>query len=189
MLTTMPHIDTINEPEATGDLADLYARYTGKKTGVVSNVLKAHSLNPASMEAHLALYMQAMHAGSPLSKAEREMIAVAVSHVNQCHYCLTHHASGLKALLPEERRSLVGPLCEGDDSALTDRERALTAFARSLAQTPPSHSPAPIEAMRAAGLTDREILDAAQVACYFCYVNRMVVGLGVELEDYWGEQK
>lgn len=43
-------------------------------------------------------------------------------------------------------------------------------------------TPAHLQAMRDAGLDDAEILDANQVTAYFAYVNRLVDGLGVELE-------
>lgn len=44
-----------------------------------------------------------------------------------------------------------------------------------------------VEALRQAGFTDGEILDVAQVAGYFAFVNRLAGGLGVELEGYWGD--
>lgn len=44
-----------------------------------------------------------------------------------------------------------------------------------------------VEALRAAGCDDRAIVDANQVASYFNYVNRVVDGLGVELEETWPE--
>ncbi len=42
-----------------------------------------------------------------------------------------------------------------------------------------------VEALRGAGFEDTAILDIAQVAAYFGFVNRLADGLGVELEPYW----
>lgn len=50
------------------------------------NVLASHSLNHEAMRAHIGLYRTIMYGDSPLSRSEREAIAVAVSAVNSCHY-------------------------------------------------------------------------------------------------------
>ena len=50
------------------------------------NILAIHTLNPESLRAHYLLYRTLMYGESPLSRAEREMIAVAVSARNGCHY-------------------------------------------------------------------------------------------------------
>ncbi|HUP33616.1 MAG TPA: carboxymuconolactone decarboxylase family protein [Gaiellaceae bacterium] len=51
-----------------------------------ANILASHSLNPAALDAHIGLYRTIMFGESPLSRAEREAIAVAVSAANDCHY-------------------------------------------------------------------------------------------------------
>ena len=50
------------------------------------NILRIHGINPPVLKAHLALYRAVMHGASPLSRAQREMMAVAVSALNECHY-------------------------------------------------------------------------------------------------------
>jgi alkylhydroperoxidase family enzyme len=52
----------------------------------LDNVLASHALNPEALRAHVALYRTVMFGDSPLSRAEREAIAVAVSAANDCHY-------------------------------------------------------------------------------------------------------
>jgi alkylhydroperoxidase family enzyme len=54
--------------------------------GGLDNVLASHTLNPEALRAHLALYRTVMFGDSPLGRAEREAIAVAVSAANDCHY-------------------------------------------------------------------------------------------------------
>ena len=56
-----------------------------------------------------------------------------------------------------------------------------------LTRTPETMKPSDVEALRAAGLADDEILDVCQVTAYFAYVNRIADGLGVELEPYWSD--
>jgi len=176
----MAFISIIAEEQAEGALAESYKRW-GNPDGSVDNVLKVHSLNPASLDAHCALYVQSMHKPSPLSRAEREMIGVTVSRINGCAYCLHHHATGLGRLLPEDRKAVAEMLRSGDESGLTNRERAMTAYATKLTREPSAMAQSDIDALRQAGLTDREILDAAQAGAYFAYANRIVLGLGAEL--------
>ncbi len=66
----------------------------------------------------------------------------------------------------------------------TDRERSMLAYALDLTIQPARLTAASLDAMRAAGLDDGAILEANQVVAYFAYVNRVVDGLGVELEPY-----
>ena len=176
----MAFIKTIHEREATGELAELYKR-VGNPDGTVDNVMKVHSLNPDTLRTHFELYTAAMHKPSPLSRAEREMVAVAVSRLNGCNYCLRHHHAGLLRLLPADRRPAGDALAEGRCDGLDDRERAMIDYAVKLTQTPQQMNRADVESLRTKGLDDRAILDLAQCVGYFCYVNRIVTGLGVEL--------
>jgi alkylhydroperoxidase family enzyme len=59
---------------------------TSPEAATMANILASHSLNPAALEAHLGLYRTIMFGESPLSRVEREAIAVAVSAANDCHY-------------------------------------------------------------------------------------------------------
>ncbi|MCA9675129.1 MAG: carboxymuconolactone decarboxylase family protein [Myxococcales bacterium] len=81
----MADIRTIDEADAQGALAALYRRLADPR-GRVANILKVQSLSPATLEAHYALYRALMFGPGPLSRAQRELIAVAVSDVNRCHY-------------------------------------------------------------------------------------------------------
>ncbi len=56
------------------------------EAGSLANILACHSLNRPALEAHYALYRTIMYGDSPLARAEREAIAVAVSAANDCHY-------------------------------------------------------------------------------------------------------
>ncbi len=79
-------IDVIPEDEAEGAVKRAYQRSADKKSGNVDHIMKIHSLNPQSLVDHLHLYKTLMHAESPLSKEQREMIGVVVSAINHCEY-------------------------------------------------------------------------------------------------------
>ncbi len=68
---------------------------------------------------------------------------------------------------------------------LDTRPRAMLDYVVKLTREPWAMRPADVEALRAVGFTDAEILDIAQVTAYFAFVNRIADGLGVELESFW----
>jgi alkylhydroperoxidase family enzyme len=59
---------------------------TARTVRSMDHILASHSLNPEALTAHMALYRTIMFGESPLSRPEREAIAVAVSAANDCHY-------------------------------------------------------------------------------------------------------
>jgi len=81
----MPYIATIGPDEAEGPLAGIYAAAIAR-AGKVFGILAVQSLNPAVLAASLGLYRAIMFGPSPLSRVERESIAVVVSRCNECFY-------------------------------------------------------------------------------------------------------
>jgi len=81
----MAWIEVIPAAEAAGELAEQFARIRGVSGGV-ANILAVQSLNPAALGAHYDLYRTLMFGRSELTRAQREMLAVAVSIANRCHY-------------------------------------------------------------------------------------------------------
>lgn len=79
-------ISTVDEEEASGELARAYAECADPATGRVAHIMKVHSLNPRSMLAHRVLYRTLMFGPSPLRRYQREMIGVVVAALNQCLY-------------------------------------------------------------------------------------------------------
>jgi uncharacterized peroxidase-related enzyme len=78
-------IQVIEESDAEEELQRAYAEVMSSR-GHVANILKIHSVHPAVMSAHVGLYRELMFGPSELWRADRELIAVAVSAVNHCHY-------------------------------------------------------------------------------------------------------
>ncbi len=70
----------------TAGLAEQFADVVDKDNGHVDNIMAIHSLNPAGLAAHNALYVSAMSGTKTLRKVERELIAYVVSLENHCHY-------------------------------------------------------------------------------------------------------
>jgi len=81
----MAHIPYVPASEASGLLAELYGRYA-EPGGDIDNILRIHSLNPRSLRDHVELYAHLMRGPSPLTRIQREMLAVTVSAVNDCFY-------------------------------------------------------------------------------------------------------
>ena len=75
----------IPKEQAEGELADLYARVAPGRQPL-DHILAIHALHPRSLSDHYELYRTLMYGPGPLSRREREIVAVAVSRANDCHY-------------------------------------------------------------------------------------------------------
>lgn len=81
----MAWIKQIANEDAEGQLAKIYEAAI-KRGGKVFNIVRLQSLNPSVLQAGMGLYLSAMFKDSPLSRAQREMLATVVSRANDCHY-------------------------------------------------------------------------------------------------------
>jgi uncharacterized peroxidase-related enzyme len=143
-----------------------------EKLGFVPNVLQAYAFDNTKLKAFIDLVDDLMLGDSGLSKLEREMIAVAVSSVNHCHYCLTAHGAAVRqrAKNPE-----MGELMAQNYRAasLSKQQKAMLDFAVKLTESPASIEESDRQALRAAGWTDRDIWDIAAVAGFYNMSNRI----------------
>ncbi len=71
--------------DAVGALKDQYDAALAR-AGRIWQIIRVQSLNPLALKQSMALYGAIMHGPSPLSRAQREMLAVVVSRANDCHY-------------------------------------------------------------------------------------------------------
>ena len=148
-----------------------------EKLGFVPNVLRVYSLRPAHLELWNAFYDDLMRGESGLTKPQREMIAVVVSTVNRCHYCMVSHGAALRKLT--EDPILVEQLRTNYRYAeIEPRERAMLDFAVKLTEQSSSCTEADVEALREAGWSDEDIFDITEVAAMFNFTNRLASGLG-----------
>lgn len=173
-------IQVIGEQEAEGDLKRIYDEVRDRR-GSLSNVMKVHSLDPESIPLHLDLYLHLMFGKSTLTRQEREMIAVVVSHLNKCAYCVTHHGEALLAHAKE--RQLVEKLENMDFASLSQKNRVMLEYASKLSKEPGKMRKQDVDKLRTVGFSDEEILRVNLIVSYFNFVNRIVSGLGVTIEE------
>jgi uncharacterized peroxidase-related enzyme len=143
-----------------------------EKLGLVPNVLRAYAFDEKKLRAFTDMYNDLMLAESGLSKLEREMIAVVVSSVNRCYYCLVAHGAAVRELSGDPA---LGELMVMNYRAarLTWRQRAMLDFAWKLTAEPFAIGEDDREDLRAAGFTERDIWDIASVAGFYNMSNRV----------------
>ena len=81
----MPYLRLIDPDDADGELRREYDAAVSR-AGKVFNIVRAMSLRPGVLRSSMDLYREIMHGPSGLSRADRELLAVVVSHANDCHY-------------------------------------------------------------------------------------------------------
>ncbi len=178
----MPFIKTIEPEEADGLLKKIYEELIDKR-GKLARIHKIQSLHPETIATHMELYMSVMFSKSPLSRPQREMIAVVVSAANGCEYCWLHHGEALYHYWKDKDRieQLRKDFSRLD---LSEVDTGLCNLAQQLTLRPEqTDEEIYIKALRNLGLSDRAILDAVLVIGYFNFVNRIVMGLGVETDE------
>ncbi len=182
----MARIKVIQEHEAEGTLQEIYQNLI-KSRGKLADVHKIQSLNPKTILSHMELYMDIMYGQSPLNRWQREMIAVVVSVTNHCEYCTKHHAEALHVFWKQKDR--LNRLIKGEKIYELDPvDRLWIDYARKLTGEPHSSEVDNIiQQLRYEGSDDRSILDATLVISYFNFVNRIILGLGVEVEEDGGK--
>ncbi len=154
--------------------ADLQAYFDKcqEKLGFVPNVLRAYAFDAGKLKAFIDMVDDLMLADSGITKLEREMIAVAVSAVNHCHYCLTAHGAAVRQ---RAKDPVMGELMAQNYRAanLPPRQRAMLDFAVKLTEHPDKMDEADRTSLRTAGFNDRDIWDIAAVASFYNMSNRM----------------
>ena len=178
----MTWIKTIEYEDATGKVKELYDRIKGPDNNV-DNIMMSHSLRPHTMEGHMALYKTVIHhARNTTPKWFLEAIGVCVSLINNCEYCIEHHYEGMRKLLNDDQRAInIRDSLEKEEpnKAFNGIELAVMQYVQKLTHTPDQIRIEDIDNLKSAGIEDGEILEVNQVAAYFAYANRTVLGLGV----------
>jgi uncharacterized peroxidase-related enzyme len=118
--------------------------------------------------------------GATIVRAEREMLATAVSAANDCFFCMDSHAAHATALLEVTGRTDLEPLLEtiklGSSEGFDDKMRALLHIARTVRREPRKLTAADVQAAHAAGATDADVQLAVLISAAFSMYNRMVEG-------------
>jgi uncharacterized peroxidase-related enzyme len=131
-------------------------------------------------------YHQALLRGpSPLSVAERELIAAYVSGLNACRYCHGVHTATAQAFgIPAG--TLAALLDDIGTAPVAEPVKPLLRYAGKLTLTPAKMTPADARAVLAAGWPEQALHDTVAVCGLFNLMNRLVEGLGITAgEDYF----
>ncbi|MEO7910164.1 MAG: peroxidase-related enzyme [Roseiflexaceae bacterium] len=164
-----------NEHMLPEDIQAMFANMRAKP-GFVPNVYQAYSLRPQQLRGFIALYDAIMTEDSGLTKAEREMIAVAVSAQNHCFYCLTSHGAVLRIRAKDE--VLADTIAANYRAAdLTPRQRAMLDLAVKVTGDSAAIADQDLAVLRDYGFTDEDIMDIIQTAALFNYSNRVASAL------------
>ncbi len=168
----LPQVDPL--PEATQKYFDICM----EKLGMVPNVLRAYAFDIEKLNSFTALYNEMMLGPSGLSKLEREMIAVVVSSVNKCFYCLVAHGAAVRQLSgnPQLGEMMVMNWRVAD---LEPRQRAMLEFAEKVTVASAKIEEADRQALRDAGFSDHDIWDIASVTGLYNMTNRVASATGM----------
>lgn len=143
-----------------------------EKLGMVPNVLQSLTFDTEKLRHFIDTYNDLMLGDSGLTKLEREMIAVVVSSVNKCFYCLTAHGAAVRTLSgdPALGEALVMNYRVAE---LTEKQRAMLEFAEKLTEQPARMDEPDRQRLRDVGFSDRDIYDIANTAAFFNMTNRL----------------
>ena len=177
----MPWIKQVDNNNSEGKLKEVYLEIE-KSRGKVSNIMKIQSLDPETMKNHLDMYLSIMFNNSALNREERELIAVVVSSINNCSYCINHHAEALNVYWKDEAK--VNMLITDYKSIdFPIRTLAILNYAEKLTFTPGLVNEFDVQNLRIHDIKDEDILNINLVVSYFNFVNRIANGLGVDFTE------
>lgn len=180
----MSWIKIINYEKANSKLKRVFDKVKGPDNNI-DNVLLIHSLRPHSLTGHMTLYKNVLHnSNNTIPKWYLEALGVYTSKLNFCDYCVKHHFAGFKRLLINDAKADSFLQAVKNDTLDTFFDSKLYqgfVYAKKLTLDLENINENDVVELRNVGFSDGEILEINQVVSYFNYVNRTVVGLGVNL--------
>src|SRR5512139_514253 len=161
-----PSLDKLPEDIRTRILA------VQEKSGFVPNVFLTLAYRPDEFRAFFAYHDALMEKDSGLTKAEREMIVVATSAANQCHYCVIAHGAILR--IRAKNPTIADQIAVNYRKAdISPRQKAMLAFALKVTTESATVLDEDHAALRAHGFGDEDIWDIGAIAAFFALSNRM----------------
>ncbi len=153
-----------------------------EKAGFVPNVFLALAHRPAEFRAFFAYHDALMEKEGGLTKAEREMIVVATSGANQCHYCVVAHGAILRV---RAKNPLVADQVAVNyrKADITPRQRAMLDFAMRVSQRAEEIGEHDFAPLRSQGFSQDDIWDIAAISAFFALSNRMANFLDMRPND------
>jgi uncharacterized peroxidase-related enzyme len=177
----LPMVDPL--PEETQKYFDICV----EKLGMIPNVLQANAFDIDKLNAFTGIYNDLMMAPSGLSKLEREMIAVVVSSINKCFYCLVAHGAAVRQLSGDP---ILGEMLVMNYrvAPLDSRQRAMLDFAALMTTASATIEDSDRQTLRDAGFNDRDIWDIANVAGFFNMSNRVASATAMQPNEEYHAQ-
>ncbi len=171
-----PAIDSLPDDIRTRILA------VQEKSGFVPNVFLGLASRPDEFRAFFAYHDALMEKDSGLTKAEREMIVVATSAANQCHYCVIAHGAILR--IRAKNPTIADQIAVNYRKAdITPKQRAMLDFAMKVSRSAETVSEADFADVASHGWTDDDIWDITAVSAFFALSNRMANVTGMKPND------
>ena len=158
-----------------------------EKLGMIPNVLQAYAFDVEKLNSFTAMYNDLMLGPSNLSKLEREMIAVVVSSINKCFYCLVAHGAAVRELSGDPKLGEM-MVMNYRVAPLDARQRAMLDFAVLVTTASGTVEESDRDTLRQAGFSDRDIWDIASVAAFFNMTNRVASAIAMKPNDEYHAQ-
>ncbi|AFQ52168.1 peroxidase-related enzyme [Burkholderia cepacia] len=153
---------------------DIRARIAAvqEKSGFIPNVFLTLAYRPDEFRAFMAYHDALMDKPGNLSKAEREMIVVATSSVNQCQYCVIAHGAILRI---RAKHPLIADQVATNyrKADITARQKAMLDFAMKVSQTAHQVGEADFDTLKSHGFTEDDVWDIAAISAFFGMSNRL----------------
>ena len=173
-MTQAPAISRFPVPDLADMPDDIRARIltVQEKSGFIPNVFLVLAHRPDEFRAFFAYHDALMDKPGNLTKAEREMIVVATSNLNQCQYCVIAHGAILRirAKDPLIADQVAVNYRKAD---ITDRQKAMLDFAVRVSTEAYEVSESDFAALKSHGFTDEDVWDIAAITAFFGLSNRL----------------
>ena len=151
-----------------------YIKVCEEKLGLIPNVIKANASDPQRLKTFVDFYNRLMLDEGFLTKLEREMIAVVVSNINKCFYCLVAHGASLRKL---SKDPILGEelVMNFRAARISKRHKVMLDFASKLTEFPDKIEDLDRDKLREEKFSDEHILEIAEVTGFFNMSNRIAL--------------
>jgi uncharacterized peroxidase-related enzyme len=180
-MTQISRFPVPNLEDLPGDVRDRILAVQDK-SGFIPNVFMALAHRPDEFRAFFAYHDALMEKKGGLTKAEREMIVVATSAANHCHYCVVAHGAILR--IRAKNPLLADQVAINYRKAdLTPRQRAMLDYALKVAEQSHLTDDADFTSLKAHGFSDDDIWDMGAIAALFALSNRLANMMSLRPND------
>lgn len=174
MTTSDPKVSRFPVPDLADMPEDIRERILAvqEKSGFIPNVFLTLAHRPDEFRAFFAYHDVLMEKESCLTKAEREMIVVATSNLNQCQYCVVAHGAILRI---RAKNPLIADQVAVNyrKADITDRQKAMLDFAVKVSQSAYAVGDADLEILKSHDFSEEDAWDIAAISAFFGMSNRL----------------